>query len=399
MGWLSSASILVLGIGLHIPFAIAAPFLGTWNDQIDSISPTTPITTQVTFGHRGILTVLDLPILIPSIPPPSTPAVTRTKLFANQEPLKVTASIHGSSPSQPPSPSSSSILSSETPFSTSRPRPHPTQTTLETTTLTLTRTEKKLVTSLETTSLVPAHVPVQYVYNLPRSAGSPHRVVSRRRIKPRVYVTETIFSTVRAPDYIVTLTTSVQIVTKTTSVDRPGPPKTVTLTITPTRGSTRASYTTRLPRTTVSSTLKSKSGNTKSTRPPPASSTPTRQGHLKCNGLFRYQTDETTGEKYRAYYYFDYDLALPHVNDYCQSLRNLPDNHTKDGIQRSQIGNAGDLNSFNLGVYWPSDLPGTKPQAEICIHYFKAILLDGCDGNDPKNPLNWKGGGTIYAVD
>ncbi|KAF3163663.1 hypothetical protein TWF788_001514 [Orbilia oligospora] len=294
------------------------------------------------------------------------------------EPLKASASVHDPEPSNP----TSSVASLFTSTSSS------TEVVRQTTTLTLTQTEQKAVIDPESTyssPLVSAHVPVKYVYNRPaKSTGPPPQdFTSPKRIKPRVYVTETILYTVTAPAYVVTITNPADIVTKTTLIYQPGPPTTVTLITSPLHTSNP-----KLVKTIISNinsifssaytgykpTYPTPTSKPKSTLIPPTHRTPSGQGNPRCNGLFRYQTNKSSGKQYRAYYYFDYDFAVYHINNYYR-------------------------NAFNIGVYWPANIPGTKPQAEICIYYFRSILLDGCDGNDPNNPLNWKGGGSVYAVD
>jgi hypothetical protein len=36
---------------------------------------------------------------------------------------------------------------------------------------------------------------------------------------------------------------------------------------------------------------------------------------------------------------------------------------------------------------------GFKPSSDGCKKYLTRLIIDACDGNDPKNPENYKGGG------
>ncbi|KAF3183462.1 hypothetical protein TWF225_000201 [Orbilia oligospora] len=414
------ASVFIVGVVLHALSAIAAPYPsqlnckttscpGNWNNQTKyplaiDVTPSYR-TTQLALTHRGILTILNLPILIPvlAISLTSTATATGIEWPAKPVPLKASASVH--EPERSNLTSSVASLSASTSSSTEVVR--------QTTTLTLTQTEQNVVVDPESTyssPIVSAHVPVRYVYNRPaKSTGPPPQdLTSQRRIKPRVYVTETILYTVTAPAYVVTITNPADIVTKTTLIYQPGPPTTITLITSPLHTSKP-----KLVKTIISNinsifssaytgykpTNPTPTPKPKSTLIPPTHSTPSGQGNPRCNGLFRYQTNRSSGKQYRAYYYFDYDFAVYHINKYCNSLKDLPNNYNQNGIRLTQIGATKDRNAFNIGVYWPANIPGTKPQAEICIYYFRSILLDGCDGNDPNNPLNWKGGGSFTAVD
>lgn len=40
---------------------------------------------------------------------------------------------------------------------------------------------------------------------------------------------------------------------------------------------------------------------------------------------------------------------------------------------------------------------GFKPTAEDCVKYLSGNIIDGCDGNDPNNPENFKGGGRMIV--
>ncbi|KAI1880240.1 hypothetical protein JX265_001861 [Neoarthrinium moseri] len=58
--------------------------------------------------------------------------------------------------------------------------------------------------------------------------------------------------------------------------------------------------------------------------------------------------------------------------------------------------NKGTMEEVTLSVKSPS---GFKPSKEDCIKGFRDEILDGCDGNDPKNPENYKGGGKVTMGD
>lgn len=40
-----------------------------------------------------------------------------------------------------------------------------------------------------------------------------------------------------------------------------------------------------------------------------------------------------------------------------------------------------------------------KPNMDDCVEFLLGRTIDGCDGNDPNNPLNWKGGGQLMLND
>lgn len=53
------------------------------------------------------------------------------------------------------------------------------------------------------------------------------------------------------------------------------------------------------------------------------------------------------------------------------------------------------LDEVSIAVDWPSGSAIPFNEAD-CDKYLNTVS-DGCDGNDPSNPMNWKGGGTIYV--
>lgn len=52
----------------------------------------------------------------------------------------------------------------------------------------------------------------------------------------------------------------------------------------------------------------------------------------------------------------------------------------------------GTQEEVHIAMDWP---PGFHPVLNVteCRRIFVDHLIDGCDGNDPENPMNWKGGG------
>jgi hypothetical protein len=53
------------------------------------------------------------------------------------------------------------------------------------------------------------------------------------------------------------------------------------------------------------------------------------------------------------------------------------------------------LDKVSIAVDWPSG--STIPFNEADCDTYLNTVSDGCDGNDPSNHMNWKGGGTIYV--
>ena len=58
--------------------------------------------------------------------------------------------------------------------------------------------------------------------------------------------------------------------------------------------------------------------------------------------------------------------------------------------------NLGTPEEISLAIDWPSGLPDFKPDEQTCKDTMNDISVN-CDGNDPVNPRNWKGGGTNTA--
>ncbi|OJD09576.1 hypothetical protein ACJ73_10212 [Blastomyces percursus] len=52
-----------------------------------------------------------------------------------------------------------------------------------------------------------------------------------------------------------------------------------------------------------------------------------------------------------------------------------------------------------ISVNWTnkSDKSNFELNPHDCDRYLRKMVLDGCDGNDPNNPMNWKGGGQLQV--
>ena len=108
----------------------------------------------------------------------------------------------------------------------------------------------------------------------------------------------------------------------------------------------------------------------------PVSSTPTLPPP-KCSGL--------SSKKYIA----QGDLAS-NIQDYCQQAK----------TQGKQDPNSGSLGrTFNKGTPEEIDITMTWPSGQPLPDCGDALnsTMNGCDGNDPNNPMDWKGGGTIVS--
>ncbi|KAK6358202.1 hypothetical protein TWF730_007553 [Orbilia blumenaviensis] len=425
---------------LYMVSVEAVPFPANRNSTVQSVHYRAPRTSQVALSDRGITTLLDLPILIPT--PFASPATqAKLKWPAGYRPLKASYSMQYSQPSlttevmsQPREQSSSITNLTSQPIAGSatrvilKTRSGSTHKTTSRLTLHIHATRTPILTArlsipnsktvyTQPTSLVPAsaNIPVRYVHRIPRVAG-----LQQRRILPRVYVTEVVSRTVTLPVHVVTkYITDHQSSLPTPIVTAvPADPlsSTLTLSLRPVlsgvlainsstlshkRTRTVSRFFSALPTKTLNPSKTTSKPKLRWTHRPTKTATATSRirDNPRCNGLYRNETNRSSGERYTAYYYFDYDFAVHHVNNYCRDIQSLPDDLNQNGIQLVRIGAEKDRNGFTLGVYWPAHLRGTKPQTEICIYYFKSLILDGCDGNDPNNPLNWKGGGTVYAVD
>ncbi|KAI8961588.1 hypothetical protein F5Y11DRAFT_366628 [Daldinia sp. FL1419] len=98
---------------------------------------------------------------------------------------------------------------------------------------------------------------------------------------------------------------------------------------------------------------------------------------LHCNGL---------GSKK----YMSADTLAGNIKAFCQTAvaQGVQD---KDSGSVSRNYNPGTLDEVDIAVDWPSGVKIPFDETE-CNKQLKATS-DNCDGNDPANPMNWKGGG------
>ncbi|KAI1409240.1 hypothetical protein F5Y13DRAFT_203653 [Hypoxylon sp. FL1857] len=110
--------------------------------------------------------------------------------------------------------------------------------------------------------------------------------------------------------------------------------------------------------------------------PSPPPSQPTNDLH--CNGL-------------ESKIYMSADTLAGNIKAFCQTA-------VAQGVQDKDSGsvfrnyNHGTLDEVDISVDWPSGVKIPFDETE-CNRQLKATS-DNCDGNDPANPMNWKGGGT-----
>lgn len=87
--------------------------------------------------------------------------------------------------------------------------------------------------------------------------------------------------------------------------------------------------------------------------------------------------------------YVDRDLAKDAIDSqFC------PEAATKGSISREYYERTPD--HIVITVQGPA---GFKPTVDDCVKYLLGNVIDGCDGNDPNNPANFKGGGTMTTGD
>ncbi|KAI1358407.1 hypothetical protein F5Y08DRAFT_350892 [Xylaria arbuscula] len=99
---------------------------------------------------------------------------------------------------------------------------------------------------------------------------------------------------------------------------------------------------------------------------------------LQCNGL-------------ESKIYMHPDTLVGNIQAFCQTA-------VAQGVQDKDSGsifrnyNPGTLDEVDIAIDWPSgvNIPFDEPE---CNNQLLATS-NGCDGNDPANPVNWKGGGT-----
>ncbi|KAI1329886.1 hypothetical protein F5Y16DRAFT_396994 [Xylariaceae sp. FL0255] len=66
--------------------------------------------------------------------------------------------------------------------------------------------------------------------------------------------------------------------------------------------------------------------------------------------------------------------------------------HDNDSGSISRIYNGGSRYEVHLAIDWPQGVDISDNMEDNCISKM-GLIMDSCDGNDPKNPLDWKHGG------
>lgn len=93
--------------------------------------------------------------------------------------------------------------------------------------------------------------------------------------------------------------------------------------------------------------------------------------------------------------YISQGVLAGNIKDYCSQA-------AKQGVQDSGSGSLG--REFNMNtpehvfitMTWPSGMD-FKLSEDDCNKYMGDMVMDGCDGNDPENPMNWKHGGKVQV--
>ncbi|KAK6529375.1 hypothetical protein TWF281_008551 [Arthrobotrys megalospora] len=89
-----------------------------------------------------------------------------------------------------------------------------------------------------------------------------------------------------------------------------------------------------------------------------------------------------------SWYYVERNLVASVINSNDVCGDDAPELEGKEGnLDRKFY--EGSPESFRIAISWTSN-PPTKEQCRENLHH----ILDGCHGNNPLNPWNWKGGGT-----
>ncbi|KAI9780368.1 MAG: hypothetical protein M1816_003096 [Peltula sp. TS41687] len=92
--------------------------------------------------------------------------------------------------------------------------------------------------------------------------------------------------------------------------------------------------------------------------------------------------------------YVEQPVLAGNIKDFCEEA-------AKQGVQDKDSGsisrdfNKDTPNAVSIAITWPPGLPDFKPSEEDCNKFVGAMIMDGCDGNDPRNPKNYKHGGTV----
>ncbi|KAI1906575.1 hypothetical protein LOZ65_006850 [Ophidiomyces ophidiicola] len=110
---------------------------------------------------------------------------------------------------------------------------------------------------------------------------------------------------------------------------------------------------------------------------PTQSQPPQSQGSQVCNGLARrkYLTRDTVGSIIE--------------NQFCPDAAKF-EMHGDGALNWIYNDNTPEAVLISLG--WKNLSQTHLPQVGACVHYLRDRIVDGCDGNDPTNPMNWKGG-------
>ncbi|KAI0145417.1 hypothetical protein GGR57DRAFT_480152 [Xylariaceae sp. FL1272] len=139
-----------------------------------------------------------------------------------------------------------------------------------------------------------------------------------------------------------------------------------------------ASKAPEMPTSTVTPTPTSIPSPTSTPSPMPTAAPPSKTDDLHCNGL--------VSQKYMSA-----DTLADNIVTFCATA-------VAQGVQDKDSGsvvrkyNHGTLDEVDISVDWPSGVQIPFNEAE-CNKQLKATSTN-CDGNDPANPMNWKGGGT-----
>ena len=105
-----------------------------------------------------------------------------------------------------------------------------------------------------------------------------------------------------------------------------------------------------------------------------------QDGDVKCNGL-------------ESLKYISTQDLDQNIDDFCtQADKQGTQDAGSGSIQRSF--NVKTPEEISISVDWPPGLADFKPTKDACKTHMSAISKN-CDGNNPANPMNWKGGGTF----
>ncbi|KAK5624965.1 hypothetical protein RRF57_000681 [Xylaria bambusicola] len=85
----------------------------------------------------------------------------------------------------------------------------------------------------------------------------------------------------------------------------------------------------------------------------------------------------------------------PLITEFCKTAANQK-KHDHDSGSIARTYSPGTQSEVNLSINWPQKYDISNNMEASCINNMTRIM-DGCGGNDPKNPLNWKRGGRLGA--